>query len=151
MLTLQFMLCNTMNLCLCIKPISLLLNTFFFFLYISFQPQQSSPGHHDSSQVQATKEESRRTTVCGTQDVRITLSGLEKTRHLAMIIHATMKCILCVCRKGGVYFLSTITFHVMTRMLPRQQQESVVLGCIARFCYANEGLALHSSLQPWDI
>ncbi|XP_008757694.3 leucine zipper protein 2 isoform X2 [Rattus norvegicus] len=32
------------------------------------KPQQSSPGHHDSSQVQATKEESRRTTVCGTQD-----------------------------------------------------------------------------------
>nr|AAO26442.1 leucine-zipper motif 2 [Mus musculus] len=32
------------------------------------KPQPSSPGHHDSSQVRATKEESRRPSVCGPQD-----------------------------------------------------------------------------------
>nr|XP_021515278.1 leucine zipper protein 2-like [Meriones unguiculatus] len=32
------------------------------------KPQQSSPGNHESSQVQATKEEMRRISVCGPQD-----------------------------------------------------------------------------------
>ncbi|XP_031242668.1 leucine zipper protein 2 isoform X2 [Mastomys coucha] len=32
------------------------------------KPQQSSSGHHDSSHVQATKEDSRRPSVCGPQD-----------------------------------------------------------------------------------
>lgn len=50
--------------------------------------------------------------------------------------------------EGDVYFLSMINFCVMTQMLPRQQQVNVLLGFIARFRYATEGLALHTFLQP---
>lgn len=56
-----------------IEPISLILNDLFLSLVsISLKPQQSTPGNNESSQVESTKEGNPSTTVCDSQDVRLT-------------------------------------------------------------------------------